>query len=423
MKKLLLIILMFFLLSLGAYSYHSLQKDKISPYLTLYSATSKLEGIDQQSALLLEDFKDHFTLACFPSQQIHRFKRVPKSIRSYITDHQPIESPVLLVQEMLWSPHHSKEFQKNLMHRNGQQLRISYSLFNATKIPQEWVFILNHYFDAVAVPNLFLANVYQKSGVKIPIFELSVPMKLQPFFKQPLKEKPHLPFVFASMGPCENRSNHLVLIRAFAKAFGNNKDVCLKINASHSDSLLRQFLQWEIDRLGLENVSYTELSHSFDSYLDFFNSIDCYVTVSKGEGFSTAPREAMAMGIPVIATNNTDQATLCETGLVLSLASNYVQQARHPSLGNLACGNFFSCDQEELTAALHTMYKNYNSYLAKGAAARAWVAQYDHSQLKAFYLNLVKPQQVLLGEENRITPTTLITNSPSLYQKYLNLKT
>ena len=45
------------------------------------------------------------------------------------------------------------------------QIRIAYSMYEASKIPQEWVIKINSYFDYVLVPDEYLIDVYQNSGV------------------------------------------------------------------------------------------------------------------------------------------------------------------------------------------------------------------------------------------------------------------
>ena len=67
------------------------------------------------------------------------------------------------------------------------------------------------------------------------------------------------------------------------------------------------------------------------------------------------------------------------------------------------------------------MYNNYSQYLLKARKARKWVKQYRWQNLKQQYLNLVKPREVILGNQNIITNEYLMTNSKKLYYKYKGL--
>ena len=60
-------------------------------------------------------------------------------------------------------------------------------MLESTRIPDEWVNILNKKFDLVIVPDEFYESVYYSSGVKIPIFVLAHGIHLEDFLAQPPK--------------------------------------------------------------------------------------------------------------------------------------------------------------------------------------------------------------------------------------------
>ena len=60
-------------------------------------------------------------------------------------------------------------------------------------------------------------------------------------------------------------------------------------------------------------------------YIEFISTFDCYVNLSKGEGFSIPPRESLALGIPCIISDNTAHKTICDSGLVLPVTSKILQ--------------------------------------------------------------------------------------------------
>ena len=207
---------------------------------------------------------------------------------------------VVLFEGSVWTPH---TFDYQLLEAPSQpdEIRIAYSMFESTEIPHEWTFILNRHFDAVAVPDPFLVEVYQNSGVTIPIFLLPLGRNLQPYLTYAKKRDEKKPFTFGNFCSCLDRKNHLTLIRAFAKAFGNNPNVRLILNMRtiYNPGLLESIRE-EMGKLRLKNISLTTLELSQNSQLDLMNELDCYVSLSKGEGFSILPREALSMGIPVI---------------------------------------------------------------------------------------------------------------------------
>jgi hypothetical protein len=69
------------------------------------------------------------------------------------------------------------------------------------------------------------------------------------------------------------------------------------------------------------------------------------------------------------------------------------------------------------------VYSNYAFYLHKAYEGREWVKQYDcyNPHLQNQYRTLVKPKNVVFGQENKIEEETLTTNSEALYLKYLQI--
>lgn len=297
-------------------------------------------------------------------------------------------------------------------------IKLAYSMIESTAIPPQWVEILNNEFDAVIVPDKFLVGVYQNSGVHIPIFVLPVPMKLSAYFVHPPhSSKPGKPFVFIDASA---NKNPLVLIKAFAKAFDGSKDVRLLMRAvslyKHSE------ITKLLEKYDLSNVILEQGSLSLDEYIEELSSCDCYVNLSRGEGFSLIPREALSLGLPVIITNNTASATICESGFATSIPSD-IKGPTNPYYRTMYrdnCGEQFDCRVSDVVAALQDMYNHYSEHHKKASEGRKWVARYDcdNPELKLSYQTLVKPKRVELGDNNVIQDGTLITNSLKLFEKF-----
>jgi glycosyltransferase involved in cell wall biosynthesis len=303
------------------------------------------------------------------------------------------------------------------------KIKIAYSVLECTKIPLEWVKILNEKFDAVVVPDKFLVEVYQNSGVLITIFDLPQGMDLDPFLKKPTKLSAHKPFVFGSTLGLINRKNYSLLIQAFTSEFGNSSDVILKINGPYKSGNEPKKLQKLISSLKVKNVFLTQKNFDNLSYLSFVNEFDCYINLSKGEGFSLCPREALALGIPCILTNNSAQMTICDSGFVRAVPSDIYEPADYDGIfGDQDLGFYRNCTIEDARSALRDVYNNYAYYLNLATQAREWVKQYRWKDLKPRYINLIKPKQVIFGDKNIITDEYLMTNSSKLYQKYLALQ-
>lgn len=342
----------------------------------------------------------------------YSLKEVPEHIKNIVLNNDgAIPGNVILYTDILWCK--SQAVCKNLP---DGKIKIAYSMLESTGIPSAWVKVLNNDFDAVAVPDDFLVEVYKNSGVRIPIFVLPLCIYIEDFLKLPEKKAANKRFVFGCSAVNWKRKNLVLLVNAFAKAFKNTKDVFLKIHTKsvRNDLNLNKIVKQT------KNVELIITNLDWNSYIKLISSLDCYVLISKGEGFSITPRDALACGIPCIITNNTAHKVICDTGFVYPVKSD-IQEAAYYEVFGQVCGKQFNCSVDDVVKALHDVYKNYSTYLKKAQKGRAWVKQYLPGNLKNKYLSLIKPKKVILGAVNQVHDDYLITNSRKLYEKYMSI--
>jgi glycosyltransferase involved in cell wall biosynthesis len=308
------------------------------------------------------------------------------------------------------------------LHKKIDKIRIAYSMIESTAIPEGWVYQINHAFDAVVVPDPFLVDVYRNSGVNIPIFVIPLGLDLESFLSESLKEKSHEPFVFANFSSYEARKNHIAVIKGFYKAFGNDPSVKLWINGRRSNENIFRNLEEEVERLGINNVFVTNTCFDRKDYLNNFKKIDCYVSLSKGEGFSIQPREAMALGIPVIVSDNTAQTTICRSQLATSIQTSKEVEGYY-SIFSKKFGLQYEVEEADVVKAFRDMKEHYESELAQADARRKWAAQYNYDKLYPLYKTLIKPKEIFLGKQDKITEDYMVTTSLELYKKYKKIMT
>jgi len=413
-KKILMILGTLVLFSLPfAVSYY--QRILYRPYLTVVGFANMSDGIGRQSVEIINAMKDSVSVGFYPTKSSNLLD-VPPSVQKIMSRKRAQMGKVVLYEDIFSSCSHA--FFKKRFHLDKQdELRIAYSMFESSQLPELWVHNLNRYFDAVAVPDPFLVEVYQHSGVTIPVFVLPLGLNLEPFLKEPLKTAPHTPFVFANFSTCISRKNHHTLVQAFHQAFKDDPSVLLWINSKYTEENLFQQLQKEVSALDVSNILLTSNCYDHKEYLNNFQAIDCYISISQSEGFSIQPREAMALGIPCILSDNSAQTTICHSGLVSIVAAPHQELAYYEPVQDVF-GYRHDIDFGTCVEALQTMYENYQDYLAKGAEMRKWAARYDYQALSPLYKLLLKPKKVVLGTGNRLEGDTLITNSSKLYHKY-----
>jgi glycosyltransferase involved in cell wall biosynthesis len=376
------------------------------------------DGIGRQAVELAQVLSKKYCVH-IKSRYVNKID-LPSSILKMLKMKYKQPARVAIVEESLWSPGDSLDRFFPTVDA-GDQIRFAYSMLESTRIVPEWVMMINLYFDAVIVPDQFLVDAYVKSGVTVPVFHIPLGLDMRPFLEVPLKKaKNKGPFIFASLGTAIDRKNHVMAIQAFAKVFGNNENARLYINCREGTKDVKKEIMDAIVKQKCNNIKYTELRLKKDAYLKFFRTVDCLLNLSKGEGFSIQPREAMALGIPAIVTHNTGQSTICESGLVKVVPSNIAEPCYY--FGRpIQDGERFNCKIEDCAAAIEDVYLNYQKYLDMGPAMREWASKYDYDCLSSQYECLVSPPKIVLGDENKITADCLYTNSEALYQKYMNM--
>jgi glycosyltransferase involved in cell wall biosynthesis len=390
----------------------------IRPDVAIVGPIVMADGIGRQTVELAMALKNNFNVQ-ITSKHVEKTD-LPPDITKILRKKFKKPARVVIVEESLWDP--GTKLIKSFSEVDScDQIRYAYTMLESTEILSEWVVIINLYFDAIIVPDPFLVDAYQSSGVTVPIFCIPLGRDLDNFLNSPLKQpKTNEPLVFACLGTGIERKNHKMAIQAFAKALGNNENAILHINCRTALPEVRNEIISEIVKQDCKNIKYTELCLKDDAYLKFFRSIDCLLSLSKGEGFSNQPREAMALGIPVIATDNTGQSTICKSGLVKSVYSQ-IREPRYYFDRNINVGYHFNCNLDDAVEAIQDVYSNYTQYLCKGPMMREWASYYNFKNLIPLYESLIAPKKIILGTENRVFEDCIITSSQRLYDKYIKI--
>ena len=403
----------FFVVSIMAFAHAHYELSMFD--LTIVGQISHADGLGRLPIGLTAALKDSITINHIKTPGMHVFKDVPVEVKKILTHYNKTPGNVALLFDILWA--HKVIPSRSVPKKS--LIKIAYSMIEGTRIPTQWVKILNETFDLVVVPDSFYEPVYKKSGVTIPIFVLPHGIEIESLLKRSRPERNPKRFIFGTSAAYWPRKNFEKLLEAFGREFSNESGVELHLHGRTSSERYMNMLKKIRLRYRDAKISMRKKKLSKKEYEDFLSSLDCYVLLSKGEGFSVTPREALALGIPCIITNNTAHQTLCRTGYVYPVESTSAQPAFYAHLGTW--GEQFNCSIEDVQKALREMYENYDYYREKALLGRQWVESYTWSQLQKKWLSLIKPHTILLGQENLPLDDTLITNSPAFYAKYEKL--
>lgn len=199
------------------------------------------------------------------------------------------------------------------------------TMFETDRLPRKWEDRLNQ-MDELWVPTQHHKRIFERDGVTKPIVVVGQgididywdPKRVEPLEWSKIDSEARCKesdFIFLSVFKWEKRKGPDILLPSFWKAFPKRKGECLIIvtNQYHEDegqvmNQLETYWNQLNHHTNEENISSRQgvllLSGlSLEDLVRLYRSVDAFVLPSRGEGWGRPYMEAMAMGLPVIATN------------------------------------------------------------------------------------------------------------------------
>lgn len=192
-----------------------------------------------------------------------------------------------------------------VFHKNTGKYKIGFTMLETTGIPKDWVKQCNA-MDEIWVPSSFNVETFRNSGVKKPIYIIPLGIDSD-FYNLDIKAyKKHNKFTFLSVFEWGERKAPELLLKAFCKAFEGKKDVMLMCKINNVDAgidIKEQIRSLNLSQNGPDIVFIYNAKFADYDMATLYRSADCFVLPTRGEGWGMPILEAMACGLPVIATN------------------------------------------------------------------------------------------------------------------------
>jgi GT2 family glycosyltransferase len=258
----------------------------------------------------------------------------------------------------------------DLFHKNGGKYRIGYTMLEVDGIPDDWIRQANA-LDEVWVPSTFNQQTFLESGLKVPIYVMPLGVNPDYFNLKVRAYRPSQRYTFLSIFEWGERKAPEVLLRAYHKTFSRQDDVLLLLKIINTDPGVN--VQQAIRALNLPAdgppvaILYNQElpTHQMGA---LYRSADCFVTSTRGEGWGMPIIEAMACGLPVIATNwsaHTDFMTE-DVAYPLQLQKMIPAVAKCPYYEGF---HWPEPDETHLVHLLRHVYENREEAIAKGHLA------------------------------------------------------
>ncbi|MDQ4133777.1 MAG: glycosyltransferase [Actinomycetota bacterium] len=252
--------------------------------------------------------------------------------------------------------------------------RIGWTMLEVNGLPGEWVDGCN-LMDEVWVPTSFNEETFRTSGVTAPIRVMPLGVDVDYFHPGITGFRPSSRFIFLSVFEWGERKGAELLLRAFAEEFKESEQVLLLLSVYNRDPSVD--VQAEVDKLDLPSsppiVVMTNAEFADYQMGALYRSADCFVLPTRGEGWGMPVLEAMACGLPTIATNWSGPADFLHEGVgyPLQVRSLIPARARCPYYAGF---EWAEPDLEHLRFLMREVFDRPDRARRKGRAAAAEVA-------------------------------------------------
>ena len=276
-------------------------------------------------------------------------------------------------------------------------LRVAHMAYDSDRLPDEWVRILNERFDLALFSSEYLVGVARASGVTIPVGSLPIGLELEPLlatrYRRPLPQVTRMGAVSAFHA----RKNQDLLVEGFIRAFGNDPSVDLTIHSNLAFGDVYERVQAMVASAAVTNI---HLVHNDLTTADkdrLIAGLDVYVNVSAGEGYSIGPREALALGKPLVLSRIPAHDELQGVPGVFPVEPIGYQPAAYPEIDDRIMGRQALFDADSIAVALQQARE-----FAVSPDAAATVGERRRSAARFSYTSLASSYAAVIDPDSRI---------------------
>jgi glycosyltransferase involved in cell wall biosynthesis len=267
--------------------------------------------------------------------------------------------------------------QADLFFHSHPATRVGFTMLEVDGIPKAWAASCNR-MDEIWVPSRWGADRFRESGVTRPIHVVPLGFDVQRFRPEAGAPRASRRFTFLSVFEWGERKAPEVLLRAYAAAFaGREKDeVLLVVRANNHDGHVD--VAAAIDALGLP-LDGPPVAMLYNNQIrsaqlgTIYRGADAFVLPTRGEGWGMPILEAMACGLPVIATDWSGPSEFLNerVGYPIAVRGLVPADAKCPYYEGF---RWADPDPDDLVAKLRHVFTHRDEARAKGAAAAAEAA-------------------------------------------------
>lgn len=308
-------------------------------------------GYGLHAIQIITDFvKNGYDVKLRPEGIEQKFARIPNDVLKRFTDSN--DSPWELI---LHPPRRPITSGKRTVY---------FTMWESTELPQGAVECLNQ-AECIVVPCQWNIDCFSAQGVKRPIFRVPLGINTTIFKYSPPSSTGMC--VFGTGGRLASggvRKGVDQVINAFLQAFPSEQDVKL---------FVKVFPDCEIPVTCDPRIVVTRKFLKEKEMANWYNSINCFVSAARGEGWGLMQHQALATGRPIISINYGGVKEFFDKEFGYPIDFKLV-----PANGHYAeCGLWAEPIQDSLIANMRHVYYNQSEAAVLGKRAAQSVSQFS----------------------------------------------
>ena len=362
------------------------------PALVVVGRTDFRTGIGSVTAAACELFARRFAVGFWSPREpwLAEGQEIVLPSGRHVPVVRPDGAAVTFYTDVLWNGY--EDYNVASVPRDG--LRIAHMAYDSDVLLDEWVNILNTRFDLALFSSEYLVEAARRSGVTIPAGTLPIGLDLEPLLARRFRPAVPTKTRFGTVSAYHTRKGLDLMVEGFVRSFGADPSVELVI---HSNLEIGNTLA-RVTALAAEaparNVRLSTGDLSDHDKNELIDSFDVYVNTSAGEGYSIGPREALALGKPLVLSAIPAHKDLLGVPGVFSVEPFANRPAVYPEIGNRSAGNQAILRPEDIVPQLEAARAFVQSPESAATARdrRRRAAEFSYGSLAAVYAEVVDPE-------------------------------